>query len=243
MVFLAGLQRFYSGPGQTYSIQNWKPDYIEEFGFTESSMGTLYASATTVSGCLLFTMGMAVDKWGSRAMTLWVILPGLTVACLISSYMTKTWMVGLSIFFLRFFGQGAMSMVPGVVVAHWFVKQRGRALSFMGVGGFVSAVVLPPINALLIEQVGWREAWQIWAVQLASIMFPICLCFYRSKPEDIGLQGEPVALNDDDSSFVRVEPEEEDWSISEVFRTPAFWVLMFVRCESGAVETAVTFYI
>ena len=52
-----------------------------------------------------------------------------------------------------------------------------------------------------------------------------------------------MALNDDDSSFVRVEPEEEDWLISEVFRTPAFWVLMFVRCESGAVETAVTFYI
>ena len=75
-------------------------------------------------------------------------------------------------------------------------------------------------------------------------MFPICLCFYRSKPEDMGLQGEPVAINnDDDGSYNRVEEEEEDWSISEVFRTTAFWVLMFVGCEVGAVGTALTFYI
>ena len=75
-------------------------------------------------------------------------------------------------------------------------------------------------------------------------MFPISLCFYRSKPEDIGLQGEPpVAINDDDGAYNRVEPEEEDWSISEVCRTPAFWVLMFVNCEGGAVVTALTFYI
>ena len=67
-------------------------------------MGTLYAAATTVSGCLLFTMGMAVDKWGARVMTLWVILPGLVCATLVSSYMTSYLAVWLSVFLLRFFG-------------------------------------------------------------------------------------------------------------------------------------------
>ena len=153
-------------------------------------MGTLYAAATAVSGCLLFTMGMAVDRWGARTMTLWVILPGLTGACLISSYMTGYWIVWLSIFFLRFFGQGSMSMVPNVVVSHWFIKKRGRALSLMNIGGFVSAVVLPPMNTLLIEAVGWRNAWQVWVILIMGIMFPISLCFYKNKPEDIGLEGE-----------------------------------------------------
>ena len=91
IVFIASLQKFYSGPGQTYSIQNWKPDYIKDFGLTESSMGTLYAAATVVSGCLLFTMGMAIDRWGARIMTIWVILPGLIGACLLSCYMTEYW--------------------------------------------------------------------------------------------------------------------------------------------------------
>ena len=122
MVFLASLQRFYSGPGQTYSIQNWKADYIEEFGFTESSMGSLYATATVVSGCLLFVIGMAVDRWGARSMTLWIICPGLAGACILSSYTTGYWTVWLSVFLLRFFARGAMNMVPRVVIAHWFIR-------------------------------------------------------------------------------------------------------------------------
>ena len=122
-------------------------------------MGTLYAAATTVSGCLLFTVGLAVDRYGTRDITLWVILPGLTIACLVSSYMTTYWMVWFSIFLLRFFGQGSMSMLPGVLVAHWFVKKRGRAMSFSSIGNFISAIILPPMNTILIENVGWREAW------------------------------------------------------------------------------------
>ena len=154
-------------------------------------MGTLYAAATTLSGCLLFTVGIAVDKYGTRAMTLWVVLPGLTLACLISSQMTNYWMVWISIFMLRFFGQGSMSMIPSVAIAHWFTKKRGRAFSLSGIGGFVSGIILPPMNTVLIEKFGWREAWQIWIFLILGIMFPITLCFFRSKPVDIGLEGEP----------------------------------------------------
>merc|ERR1719253_473317 len=56
--------------------------------------------------------------------------------------MTNYWMVWFSIFLLRFFGQGSMSMIPGVVIAYWFVKKRGRALSISGIWGFLSAIVL-----------------------------------------------------------------------------------------------------
>ena len=145
-------------------------------------MGTLYAVTTMVSGCLLFTIGMAVDKWGTRDMTLWIVLPGLILACLVSSLMDSIWVVWISIFLLRFFGQGAMYMIPGVVVAHWFVKKRGRALSISGIFNFASAIVFPPLNTILIEKYGWREAWQIWVVILVGIMFPAALCFYKSKP-------------------------------------------------------------
>ena len=244
MVFVTGLQRFYSGPGQTYSIQNWKPDYIEEFSLTESQMGTLYAAATTASGCLLFTMGMAVDKWGTRNMTLWAALPGLTLACFVSSQMTNYWMVWFSIFLLRFFGQGAMSMIPSVCVAHWFTKKRGRAFSLSGIGGFVSALVLPPMNTVLIETFGWRETWQIWVCLIIGIMFPVALCFYRSKPVDMGLEGEPDEQDEnEDGSYARAAPVEVSWTMNEVIRTPAFWVLIFVGTEMAAVITALTFYI
>ena len=83
-----------------------------------------------------------------------------------------------------------------VATLDWFLKQRGRALSFMGIGGFISAVLLPPMNTLLIEKVGWREAWLVWIGIIIVSMYPLSFCFYYSKPEDIGSQGEPTTTID-----------------------------------------------
>ena len=88
-------------------------------------------------------------------------------------------------------------MVPGVVVAHWFVKQRGRALSFMGVGGFLSAVLFPPVNSIMIIELGWRTAWIVLAITITTIMLPVTIFFYRNKPEDMNLAGEPGVDQDD----------------------------------------------
>ena len=162
---------------------------------SESVMGTLYATSTVVSGFLLFTLGIGIDRWGSRTMTLWVFIPGLASACIVSSCINGYLAMWLSFFLLRFFSRGAMNMVPKVIVAHWFVKKRGRAMSLALIGGSISAIVLPPMNALLIEAVGWRNAWKIWLLLVLCIFLPLSICFYHSKPEDIGLEGEPVEIS------------------------------------------------
>ena len=86
----------------------------------------------------------------------------------------------------------------------------------------------------------------MWAVLAAVCMYPLSFCFYQSKPDDIGLSGEPVVETNeqDDDEFQRVEEAGEvEWTVSEVIKTVPFWVLMFVACELGAVSTAMTFYI
>ena len=96
-----------------------------------------------------------------------------------------------------------MSIASQVVVTHWFYKQRARALSLMNVGGFLSAVVLPPFNTWLILKLGWREAWVVWIFLIMGLIFPVFFIFYISKPEDKGLTADPPVVRDelDDSEF------------------------------------------
>ena len=53
IVFVAGLQQFFTGPGQTYSISNWvQQRYVQDpaeahggFGWSQGTVGALYGSA------------------------------------------------------------------------------------------------------------------------------------------------------------------------------------------------------
>ena len=67
-------------------------------------IGTLYATATTTSGCLIFLVGRGVDNYGARNMTLYFVVPGLIIACLLSSYAQGPITLWLSYFMLRYFG-------------------------------------------------------------------------------------------------------------------------------------------
>ena len=49
IVILAGLSHFFSGPGQTYSNAIFIDYYIEEFGWSRSTVSGIYSSATLLA--------------------------------------------------------------------------------------------------------------------------------------------------------------------------------------------------
>ncbi|SIS84573.1 MFS transporter [Salimicrobium salexigens] len=72
IVFVAALSVFFSGPGQTYSNSIFIDYYIEDFGFSRSTVSGLYSAATLVAGITLFTVGRMVDRFGQRVMMIGV---------------------------------------------------------------------------------------------------------------------------------------------------------------------------
>ena len=104
---------------------------------------------------------------------------------LISSiYSVATLCAGLLLFIMgRFvdqFGQRSMTLLPNTLVPQWFIHKRGRALSFMAIGGFVSSATLPPINNWLIEAFGWSQAWIVWGSLLCFMFVPLSFYFIRN---------------------------------------------------------------
>lgn len=233
---------FFSGPGQTYFISIFIDAYLRHFGWSSTLISTMYLFATLLAGLLLFIVGRLVDRYGQRKMTV-IIAILLAVACVFNSLILGPAMLFIGFFMLRLFGQGSMTLIPGTLVPQWFVGKRGRALSFMAFGSFLSAAALPPFNAWLIDQVGWQVSWLVWATLLMLIYVPLAFIFIRNKPEDVGLfpdnlsEKEVFQSSSDKSSIF-----EEAWTVKEALRTKEFYLLLFCVATPSMVNTGIVFH-
>lgn len=240
IVFLAALSVFFSGPGQTYSISIFIDAYLDHFGWSSTLISTMYLFATMLAGFLLFLIGKMVDRLGQRKMT--VLVAGLLgVACIFNSFLLGPTMLFIGFFMLRLFGQGSLTLLPGTLVPQWFVIKRGRALSFMAFGSFVSAAALPPFNAWLINQVGWQNSWLIWAGLLFLVFMPLAYIFIRNKPEDVGLLPDNVSMKENEN-IIKSAIFEEAWTLKEAKQTKEFWLLLYCVAVPAMVNTGIIFH-
>ncbi|MCF6136390.1 MFS transporter [Pseudalkalibacillus berkeleyi] len=244
IVFLGGLGLFFSGPGQTYGISVFIDSYIEEFDWSRSLVSGIYSGATLLSGSLLFLMGRAVDKFGQRKMSLFIGV-SLAIACFWNSFVATPAMLFIGFFLLRFFGQGSMTLVPNTLVPQWFIVKRGRALSFMAIGGFLSSALIPPVNAWLIDTFTWEIAFRILGFSILMIFVPLVYFFMKNKPEDMGVKPDNAVqkLREDGTEIVEEHENDVSWTLKEAMRTRQFWLILFCVSIPALVNTGITFHL
>lgn len=242
IVAVAGLGVFFSGPGQTYSVSVFINSYIQDFGWSRSLVSGIYSFATLAAGLLLFLIGRLVDRFGQRIMMVAVGLM-LAIACFWNSFVLGPIMLFIGFFMLRLFGQGSMTLVPNTLVPQWFIKKRGRALSVMTIGAFVSSAAFPPFNAWVIHTWGWPVAWRILGVLLCVIFVPLALIFVRNRPEDVGLRPDHGPSVDSRSQSQEDDSYEDNWTLKEAIRTRVFWLVLICVAIPAMVNTGVTFHL
>ena len=104
--------------------------------------------------------------------------------------------IALMLVLIPFQGLGWTGVGPLVhtkLMVNWFAKKRGTALGIALMGLSVAGVIVPPINAWLAENYGWRSAYLVFASLLVLAVIPLTLILVRQKPQDIGQHpdGEP----------------------------------------------------
>lgn len=243
IVAIASLGVFFSGPGQTYSVSVFIHSYIHDFHWSRSLVSGIYSFATLSAGLLLFIIGRFVDRYGQRIMMAVVGLL-LGFACFWNSFVMGPVMLFAGFFMLRLFGQGSMTLVPNTLVPQWFIRKRGRAMSMMAIGAFVSSAAFPPLNVWMIHTWGWPVAWRVLGTLLILIFVPITMAFVRNRPEDLGLMPDNDKLDKDlNSGLNAAKVHEEDWTLAEAFKTRAFWLVLLCVAIPAMVNTGITFHL
>lgn len=65
----------------------------------------------------------------------------------------------------------------------WFDRRRGLAISLLGIGAFVSIILLPTVTQWMSETIGWRQTYIAFGGAILLIAFPIMALFFR-EPSD-----------------------------------------------------------
>jgi MFS family permease len=115
---------------------------------------------------------------------------------------------------------GTGPVIASGVVARWFSKRRGTALSVLGSASMTGMSLLVPAVTWLILNTGWRITYVIIAAGVLVLVLPLCLLVVRDSPESIGLtpDGAPPRPATSAAPVERV-------GAAEALQTLAFWQL------------------
>ncbi|MEX0970470.1 MAG: MFS transporter [Paracoccaceae bacterium] len=183
------LLTFASAFGQTWFISLFAGTIKAEHGLTDGGWGSLYTAATLCSAGLLFWRGSVADTVRLSYLAPFIALV-FAIACIGMATAQSIWFLGLSLFILRFCGQGMFGHIAMTAMGRWFEATRGRAVAITNLGHPASEAFLPVAVVLLIATIGGKPAWLVVAAILGFGVAPLLWLLLRN---DRSPQGETNA--------------------------------------------------
>ena len=188
-----------------------------DLGWSRAEISGAFSLSLLLTGFIAFPVGYWLDRRGSRLlMTAGSI--GATIMVLLWSQV-NTYPEFIAVMALMGVCGAAILYEPAfVVVATWFVRQRGTAITVMTlIAGFSSTIFIPLADALLVAH-GWRQAIFILGLLLGGITIPLHALVLRGKPADMGLQPDGAA----EAPTAQKQPVI---NLRAVLRSRYFWIL------------------
>ena len=196
----------------------------KELGWSRSSLTGAFSLALLLSGMTGVPIGRWLDRHGPRLL--------MTIGSTAATLLVLAWgsVTNLTTFYCIWAGIGmtmaAVLYEPAfAVIAQWFVRYRGRALTMLTfIAGFASVIYIP-LTGWLIHAHGWREALRTLACILAVGTIPLHALVLRRRPEDLGLavdgDGPPVSATTQPTRGVT----ERSVTLRSALRRATFWWL------------------
>ena len=218
----------------------------EDMGWTHLEISAAFTAGSLFGSLLSSIVGGQLDRYGARAA---VVVAGMIVtgALVGLAVMQEVWQ------FWGLFGVGRTAALVGinlgtsVAVGNWFVRKRGRAISFLGIGLRSGQALMPVVLITpIIIAYSWRHAYMVLAVVTFVLIVVPAWLFIRRRPEDFGLLPDgdapdvaPTATGD---SRPVVQDVEESFTLQEARKTMAFWLITIAVMMVVFAQTSVNLH-
>jgi len=233
------LLTFFSGFGQTYLLSIYIPHFIEAFAISRTFYSTLYSLATILSGITIIFAGKIIDKVPIKLFAMVVVL-GLAMANITAGLSYNVSMLFISIFLLRFFGQGLSSHTAFTIAGKYFDKARGKALSIAYLGFPFAEGLMPSVVLLGIAFFGWRNNFMLSAFTVIAILLPLTiLLLHKFNPSVINEKGFESTK---DKRLKFSNSSDKTWTQKDVLKNKLFYYLAPMPFLIGFLITAVFFF-
>ncbi len=245
MLMVGAVGIFAGGPGHSHTFGVFVTPLSDDLGLSRTAVSSAYAVASLAAAFGMPYVGSLIDRIGVRRVLLVAAFALGLVAIGFGMVVTHLVLLTLGFGLLRFLGQGAMMIGCNNLVAQWFSRKRGFALSLMSLGFAASMAIHPVLGQWLTDQYGWREAWLWLGIMTWVLVLPLIILLVQNKPEDLGLLPDGAVSNEDtqgSGTAPEIQSAEVGFTLQQAMRTSAFWILNVGLFLNSALITALFFH-
>ena len=203
------------GRGLVESFTVFLKPISENFGWDRAHVVSVYSLTALAGGLAAPLIGRLFDRSGPRSVySLGLLLLG--GAFLVAAHAQSLWQFQLSLGLCVGIGVAFIGNVPNsILLGRWFGPRLPTAMAVVYSANGAGVLILLPASQLLIERVGWRDAYQIFGIVALVLLVPLLLLPWR-----LFSTGSPHLAKSAAADFAT-----EGWTLPSAMRHHAFWAL------------------
>jgi MFS family permease len=201
------------GLGESFTV--FLKPISESFGWDRAQVVSVYSLTWLAGGLTAPLVGRLFDRSGPRLVySLGLLLLG--CAFLVAAHAQSLWQFQLSTGLAVGLGIALIGNVPNsILLGRWFGPRLPTAMAIIYSATGTGILVLLPMSQVLIDRIGWRDAYQLFGIVALCLLLPLLLLPWR-----LFATGSPHVVKKADAHLV-----ESDWTLGSAIRHHAFWAL------------------
>jgi MFS family permease len=206
--------------GIRHAVGPFLKPIVADLHLDRASFSLVIALSLLLYGLFMPIAGMLLDRFNVRLVTS-VGTVVLVISLVMTAMVRNVWEFAAVYAVLVPLGlAGTGPVIASGVVARWFNKRRGTALSVLGSASMTGMSLLVPAVTWLIINMGWRITYVVIAAGIVLLVLPLCLFVVRDSPESMGLSADGARTKPG-----AVAGRAERVGSGEALQTLAFWQL------------------
>src|SRR5918994_1921391 len=165
------------GLGESFTV--FLKPISEDFGWDRAQVVSVYSLTWLAGGLTAPLVGRLFDRSGPRLVySLGLFLLG--AAFLTAAHAQQLWQVQLSVGLCVGLGIALIGNVPNsILLGRWFGPRLPTAMAILYSATGAGIFMLLPASQLLIDRIGWRDAYQLFGIVALCLLLPLLVLPWR----------------------------------------------------------------
>src|SRR5215203_6099570 len=158
------------GLGESFTV--FLKPISESFGWDRAQVVSVYSLSALAGGLAAPLVGRLFDRSGPRTVySLGLLLLG--GAFLVAAHAQHLWQFQLSLGLCVGLGIAFIGNVPNsILLGRWFGARLPTAMAILYSATGAGILILLPASQLLIDRIGWRDAYQLFGAVALLMLLP-----------------------------------------------------------------------